>query len=222
MSGVWMSNVYRNHGLGERLGTRTKMYGREWGPATSNLPVATPEELKAINLQAQGFALPRESFPEADAVYNDKMFDRVGELFNCAGFFVVREGIAKLLSNFDLGDGGLIPFPIYQSDLVTPYPGKFFILNVGSRKNTIIPEMSENVVKFAIDRETGTQYWKVRSDSCNDDVVLTRESMNGSDLWVEEVVHEKIFLSDALVSALANKGYAGDWLLQRCRIAEIA
>lgn len=222
MSNVWMSSVYGNHRLGERLGTRTKMYGRAWDPATSDVPVATADELKAMNLQTQGFALARESFPEAAAVYDDKLFRGVGELFCSAGFFVVRKKLATILSSFSLGDGGLIPFPVFQADLVTPYAGDFFLFNIGARKDTILIEKCENATKFYTDKNSGQQVWHINKLNADGNVVLSDAAIIGADLWAEIAVHDKLFMSDALASVLHDAGLAKSWRLQRCHVENVA
>lgn len=216
-----MSSVYGNHRLGERLGTRTKRHGREWDPATTDVPVATPEDLEAMTLQTQGFALPRESFPEADAVYNDKLFRRVGELFCTAGFFVVRGKLARILSAFDLGDGGLMPFPVFQEDLVTPYGEEFFILNIGARKNTVLINKCENATAFYVDKKSGGQVFKLNKLKADGKVALSATALDGPDLWVETSIYNKLFMSDALASALHNAGLAESWRLQRCHVENV-
>ena len=140
-----MSSVLSNQDLGSRLGTRTKHFGRDWDPASQVVPTATKEHIKALDDYTSGIPLPRSSFPEADAVFDGKAFRRIGELFFSAGFLVVRGQLAETLCRFDLGDGGLIPFPVYKADLNTRYPGDFFLLSFGCQKNTVVPEASRNL-----------------------------------------------------------------------------
>jgi hypothetical protein len=135
--------------------------GRDWDPATDIVPVATESELRSLTLYTRGFTLPRESFPEADAVYDEKLFSLVGDLFASAGFFVVRGRLAKILSHFDLGSGGLVPFSIYQADLATPHNGEFFLLNFGARKNTIMIDKCEDATEFYIDKDSKQQVWEI-------------------------------------------------------------
>lgn len=221
MSGkVWISSVLGNYQLGDKLGTRAKHYGRDWDPASDILPVATEEELAALRKYTSGFPLPRTSFPEASAVFNERKFRRIGNLFACGGFFVVRGKLADVLSRFDLGEGGLIPFPMYEADLITPIEDEFYLINFGARKNSILPELSENVVKFAVDRATGVQHWKVNSWCGDGDVVLSPTALEGPDLWFEEAVYNKIFMKDALVQALSSIGMAEAFDLRECRIME--
>lgn len=218
-AGAWMSGVLSNHRLGERLGTRTKHFGRDWDPATENVPTATQEHLDALRAYSQGIAVPRMKLPEADAVFDKKLFSRVGEMFFSAGFFVVTGKTAEVLSRFDLGVGGLIPFPVYEADLATPYPGEFFLLNFGCIKNTILIDQCEDARKFVVDKDSGLQIWHINRSRSEGEVVLAPHALEGPDLWFEEAVHNKIFLSDALGQALLDIGMGDVFRLTRCRIA---
>lgn len=218
-SGAWMSNVLSNNRLGEKLGTRTKHFGRDWDPADEVLPSATQEHLAALRDYTQGKAVRRDLFPEAEAVFNDKLFLRVGDIFCSAGFFVVRSELAEILSRFDLGEGGLIPFPVYQADLATPYPGEFFLLNFGCTKNTILIDRCEDARKFVVDKASGLQIWHINRSKPDGQVVLSPRALEGPDLWFEEAVHNKLFLSDALGQALLDIGMGELFRLTRCRIA---
>ncbi|MCJ2189221.1 hypothetical protein, partial [Novosphingobium beihaiensis] len=179
----------------------------------------SPEYIAGLNQYCRGIALSREQMPEAAAVWNEKYFKKVGDLFAEGGIYVVRGKLAEILSRFDLGEGGLVPFPVYKADLETPYPGEFFLLNFGARKNTLVPEASPNVAKFAVDHRTGQQIWKVQEWG-EGQVALSPAALDGPDLWVEEVLDNKIFMSDALAQALIAAKLDKDWCLTPCTIVE--
>lgn len=98
---------------------------------------------------------------EAAAVFDEERFERTRDLFAVGGFYAVKGRLAQVLSRFDLGEGGLIPFPIYQADLVTPIKGEFFLLNFGARKSSCLPDQSINVAKFLVTKTNGSQIWRV-------------------------------------------------------------
>ncbi len=112
-----------------------------------------------------------------------------------------------------------MPFPVYQADLETPYPGEFFLLNFGCIKNTILPEQCEDATKFLIRKATGKQIYHINDLKPDGEVVLSSQALVGPDLWFEEAVHEKIFVSDALAQALIAIGMGDVFRLKRCRIA---
>ena len=217
---VWMSSLFSNYDIGNKQGLRSKFYGHDWQPATFEIPLSPDEVHEAMKRYSQGFVLQRAELPEAAAVWNENGFKKVADIFTCGGgAFVVRGKLADTLSHFDLGQGGLIPFPIYQADLETPYPGEFFLLNFGCQKNTVLPEQSQNVVKFAVDHKTGLQYWKVNSWSEDADVVLSPVALEGPDLWFEEFVFNKIFMSNRLAQAIIDIGMSDVFRLLECTIA---
>ncbi|MDZ4308261.1 hypothetical protein [Allopontixanthobacter sp.] len=220
MSGkVWMSSVKSNHALGDKPGVRTKYYGYDWQPAEFIIPLAPDDVHANMRRAGQGFALQREELPEAAAVWNEKRFKLLGDIFYAGGFLVVRGKLAEVFSHFDLGDGGLIPFTIYKADLETPYPGEFSLLNFGAQKNTILPEQSRNVTKFSIHHRTGFQKWEVNSWSEDGDVVLSLAALEGTDIWCEPAIYNKIFMSDPLAQAIIDIGMKDIFRLQECRIA---
>lgn len=216
---VWISSMFGNSRLGDRPGLRCKFFGEEWDAAQFDLPVASQKLLGVFDRYGRGIAVDRDEMPEAAAVWNEKRFKQMGPLFAVRGFYVVRDKLAEVLSRFDLGEGGLIPFTIFQADMETPYPGEFWLLSFGCVKNTILPEQSENVVKRGVDINTGQELWKVNSWHEDDEVVLSPAALTGPDLWFEDVIYNRIFMSDALATALQEAGLADDWELKRCRIA---
>lgn len=220
MSGkVWMSSVKSNYKLGDRPGVRTKFYGYDWEPAEFEIPVM-PDDLHANMRRAgQGFALKREELPEAAAVWNEKRFKVFGDIFYAGGFLVVRGKLAEVLARFDLGDGGLVPFPVLKADLETPYSGEFFLLNFGCRKNTLVPEMCGDAQKFLVRKDTGQQVWHINKFYPDSEVVLSAAALEGADLWVEEAAHRKVFMSDALARAVIEIGMGDIFNLLECRIA---
>ena len=216
---AWMSSVLTPQGLGDSQGSRTKFYGHDWNPADFKIPLEPDEVYAAYRRYREGYTLARTEFPEAEAVWNEKRFSKRKDLFFAGPFFAVQGKLAEVLSRFDLGEGGLLPFTIYQADLEIPYPGEFFLLNFGCRKDTVLPERSRNVVKFAVDYETGLQHWKVNSSAEDGDVVLSSSALSGADLWFEKFVDNKIFLKNDLAQALIAIGMGDIFKLQPCRIA---
>ena len=164
--------------------------------------------------------MQREELPEAAAIWNEKSFRKIQEISWAGGFLFVRGKLAEILSRFDLGEGGLVPFPIHKADLETPYPGEFFLLNFGARKNSLLPEKCEDAHKFVVEKATGKQLWKINYLKADAQVAMSQAALDGPDLWFEEASHNKIFMSDALGIALANTQDLKEWRLHPCNVAE--
>ena len=216
--GVWMSSLKSNFALGDKPGVRTKYHGYDWAPAEFMMPPVPDDVYANMQRAGQGLALERQELPEAAAVWNEKRFKLLGDIFFAGGFLVVRGKLAEVLSRFDLGEGGLIPFPVYQADLETPYPGEFFLLNFGAIKNTILPEQCEDATKFLIRKATGLQVWHINDFKPDGEVVLSQQALVGPDLWFEEAAHNKTFMSDALARAIVEIGMGDVFRLKQCRI----
>ena len=215
---VWMSSVLDNYEIGMKQGARARFCDHDWNPASLELPVPPEEVLAASKRHREGFALQRSEFPEAIAVWDEKRFKKVRDIFTAGPFYAVKGRLAETLSRFDLGEGGLVSFPIYKADLQTPYPGEFFLLNFGCQKETVIPDESRNLEKRGVQHQTGITYWAVNSWSENQDFAVTSECLTGADIWFDPVIYNKIFMSDRLVQALSEIGLKDVFRLQECRI----
>jgi hypothetical protein len=221
MSGkVWISSVLSNYALSINQGIRNKYYGHDWEEARIDGLNSPDEARKARIRNESGFALRREDFPEASAVWEEKLFAKANDFFRIGPFHAVKGKTAEVLARFDWGDGGLVPYTIYESDLVTPLEEQFFLINFGARKDSILPEQSENVVKFAVDHKTGVQIWKVNSWHEDGEVAVSPEAFIGPDLWFEEILENKVFMSDALAQSLIEIGAGDLFKLKKCRIVE--
>jgi hypothetical protein len=220
MTGVWMSSLLSNQQIGVKQGTRSKYFDHNWEPASHILGVPPPQVINGIKRNTQGFAVQRSEMPEAAAVWNERSFKRAGQILAEAGFFVVRNELGELLGRFDLGEGGLVPFPIYKADLETAYGEAFFLLNFGARKNTCLPEQCEDATKFYIDKDTKQQVWHLNDYVENGEVVVSQTALHGPDLWFESAVYNRVFMSEALATTLQVADLAEAWRLQRCRIIE--
>ena len=224
MSGrVWFSGVMGNYLIGNKQGLRHKYYGKDWTPAQHKLGVLDDKTFAAMERYAAGYALERSDFAEASAVFDKKCFSRVRDLFVVGGIFVVKERLAEVFARFDLGDGGLVPFTIYQEDLTTPVQGKFYFLNLGARKRCFLPSESKNVELISTNKATGVETWKVNAWAEEGDVALSSAALGGADLWVEEIVDSGLFMSEALAAALREAKFKTDYFeLKECRIVEKA
>lgn len=218
--GVWISSLLSNGAIGYKQGLRDKEPGDDWTPATFEIPLPTPENLERTRKYARGIKSEPDELPEAAAVWDSKSFKKnTGQIFTAAARYVVRKKLYDVLSRFDLGEGGLVPFTIYEADLETPLEEDFWLLNFGAIKQTFLPEQSRNVKKRGVQKDTGLTLWRINGSHEVDDIVLGEGALGGADLWFERVVDNKIFMSDALVTALQQAKLDEPWMLKRCRVA---
>lgn len=195
---VWVSSVMTEGGIGNKQGIREKYYGEDWAPPTFILGVAPNHVRSAMHRHYDGHALKREEFTEAMYVFDEKRWARQKDLFMAGGFYAVRGKLAEVLKRFDLGEGGLIEFPIYQADKVTPLPGPFYLLNFGCIKDSVVIEQCQQLRHvFHPDHDQ----WGA-SNLADGAIAVTAAALEGPDLWFEHKLQEKIFMSGRLHDAI--------------------
>jgi hypothetical protein len=216
---VWHSRIMSDYQIGDKLGLAAKRFGHEWEPATHIAPPLPPGGLESLMSYTRGEPLPREAFPEALYVFDRKRFEKIGGLFTAGSFYAVKGKLAQVLSQFDLGQGGLIPFPIYQEDKVTLVAGEFYIWKFGAQRGAFLPEQSPKIKPFGFGLNIAKDQWQVRSDVEDGDIALAAASATGPpDVWCDPKLSLSLFFSDALVEALRAAKVDTDFHLRRCRI----
>ncbi|OJJ13572.1 hypothetical protein BKI51_06150 [Alphaproteobacteria bacterium AO1-B] len=215
---IWVSSVRSNYLLGNKLGIREKHFGQDWAPPQFEMGAPTEENMKNVNRASQGEKLSREEFVESAYVFDQKRWSRVKDLFWVDGFIAVKGKLAELLKDFDLGDGELVEFPIYEMDKTTRLPGPFYFLNFGSQKDSLVPEESVNVVATARNPQTGFHRWKASIEPQDFDIAVSASSLLGADIWIDPKLRGKIFMSGALHDAIEAAKLRIDFEFARARI----
>lgn len=198
---VWVSSVMSDYSIGDKQGIREKFYGEDWAPPTVILNVPPERVIQAMRRHNRGERLERTDFPEAMYVFDEGRWKRGGDLF-CAGpFYALKGKLAEVLGQFDLGEGGLIEFPIYESDKVTRLPGPFYLLNFGAVKDSFVPDESKklrDVSELTPDRSE----WWATYELEDGDIAVRETALNGADLWFEKKLKDRIFMSGRLHDAI--------------------
>jgi hypothetical protein len=141
---------------------------------------------------------------------------------------MVSDRMAEVLSEFDFGDGGLVPTPICKrgrSGELRELGFRMHYLRIAARKKTLRPTDSVGVTRFlnprnGITLETRPEIWNLprRYSIKPDDLVFDRECLDGPDLWVEAGVPVSLFISDRLARALKREKLHTRFDLLRCRV----
>jgi hypothetical protein len=218
---VWLSRVQSNSALADKMGLRRKYVARPWEvPYVHHRgPVSDETRLEIMGRYNSGFPLVPQELPEASAIYDPACFRRTKKLFYPApGFLGVRERLAEVLSGFDLGPIGLIPYMIYEADEVTPHPGPFWLIGLGVQKATFLPEESQNIEWGVPHHATGKRRPRISALVSDGDIPLSAAALDGPDLWVEQGFRGNIWMSDRLVQALRDGNFGFDWRFSQCRI----
>lgn len=211
-----MSDVLGNYEIGMKQGTRTKFYGHGWNPASLDLPLCPDEVYESSQRHREGFSLERSEFPEAEAVFDQKRFAKLKDILMVGPFYAVKGRLAEILEKFDLGEGGLLPFDFYQSDLVTPVEQKVFLLNFGCRKISFLRDYSGDALKLPFKSIVGNEFWKVNTIKPDAEVTVSKDALSGPDLWFDQAVYNKIFMSDRLAQAIIGIKMGEIFRLKEC------
>lgn len=175
--------------------------------------------METIERYNRGFPLAPNEFPEASAVYHAASFGRTKQLFYPApGFLGARAKLAGVLSEFDLGPIGLIPYTIYEADEITPHPGPFWLIGLGVQKSSFLPQESQRYDNLGQNRKTGEFVFWIDSRVTDGDIALSAAALDGPDLWVEAGFVRGLWMSGRLVQALLEADFGFDWMLSECRI----
>ena len=218
---VYISGIFQNSELGDRPGIRKKYLDEDWEPAEFKVPLAPPHGKEARQKSNQGYTIRPDQFPEGVAVWNEQAFaKRAKDIWWAGPFLTVNQKIADVIAQFDLGEGGLVPVPLFKADLKTPWPEKHYYINYGGPKNTLLPDESKKVDFWIEVPGTGERKYKLAPYMEDGDVALARSAREGADIWVDPALRAKLFLSGKLVEALQAADVNVDMRLKKCRIVE--
>jgi len=217
--GAYISGVYQMGGeIGDRLGAKTKWRGGKWPVNSFILPNEPDHVYEAIKKCAHGETLERDQYPKGVGIWDEEAFAKARDFLFLSGFLTVSEKVAEVMRGFDLGEGGeLVPVPLVKADLETHWPDPYYYINYGGPKDTFLPEHSKSI-QLQIQRETPKKSTYSIHAPADFDVTLLDRAKEGADIWIEQYVRSKLFLSAALVDALHAAEIDVDLRLAKCRI----
>jgi len=173
-------------------------------------------EAQARNEVKRGRSLPQSRFPAEMYIERDlgnpEPRDRFPDFF-VSGIPYISAAFAKVLSQFNLGNGAFYPVSIYQQDRKNLFYGDYFHLNVGTTKSSLLPEDSPGIEKSQFSSRS-----RIVSVLKDDDLCLTQAALTDADLWIENGFWDELFLSDRLFQALQGARLNVSFDAKRCRI----
>ncbi|MEJ8472457.1 hypothetical protein [Roseibium algae] len=212
---IWVSSVGSNYKLFDKLGIREKHFGQDWALPQFEHGAPTKEQANNSRRHARGEKLQREEFVEAAYVFDGKRWSRVKDFFAIDGFFAVKGKLAELLKDFDLGQGDLVEFPIYEMDKTTRLTGPFYFLNFGSQKDCFIPDETKDSQLIGRNKKTGIELWGRAIEPMDGDIAVASSALEGADLWIDPKLIGKIFMSgplhDAIEAVIPPKISGAQW-----------
>ena len=217
--GAYISGIFQNSQIGDKQGLRKKYKGSEWEPVGWQRPLAPPHAREARDRSNSGYKIARDQFPEGVAVWEEEAFAKTGDFLWAGPFLTVNAKVADVLRQFDLGEGELVPVPLFKADLETPWPEPYFYINYGGPKDTFLPEQSR-AIEVLIPRDPPQKSTYDVFSPADGDIALSSAALDGAAIWIERFVWSKLFLGSELVDALVASRINVDLRLAKCRIVE--
>lgn len=164
---------------------------------------------------------PPETLPlPIYASYMDETFQEFPPIFEGAGGTKISPAMAEVFRQFDLGrGGGIFPIQLYLHDRKTPAQAEYRLLVFREEKDGLIPEESQGLRAGKYESNPPTRW--MMSEVKNGDIAVRATARLGSDLWFDPQLPFALFMSDRLVQALKEVGFAKHFKPIRCRVVEL-
>ncbi|UWQ41754.1 hypothetical protein K3718_01300 [Leisingera aquaemixtae] len=205
----------------DKPGLRDKYPGQPWEkPYVYHMVPVYGGAIEGVTERyGAGILVPGHELVEASAVYDAKCFARQKHVVRTGGVYIVDEPLAELLSQFDVGPGGIFSYPIFEADETTLFSEKWFMLGLGAQKNTLRGDLSRNVTLLFDGQGERNNLYSVPYPPNDDDYVYSKGALEGADLWREPQLRHSFGFSNRLGCALIEEGYGELFGLKSARIA---
>ncbi len=208
--------------LFDKIGLRHKYRGEPWEEPYKHhiVPQRNVDALPHMERYMQGFPVSSDLFPEASAVYSKALFPN-GRPVSMAGIaYIVNAQIERVFRVFDIGPGGMAPYPIYEGDEKTPISEPWWILGLGAQKRSLLPERCakiRTIVEGKAGKPSIYRMWAARRD---DDLSFSADALAGADLWAEEGLQNALMMSEALGNRIIKAGLGDVFQIRSALVVE--
>ena len=171
----------------------------------------------------RGEELPVEVFPTQFVEFRPHDPTDLTQPYLLGAFHFVHRELAEVLRRFDLGPAVLVPVKFLESDGKTPLSDDYLILNVGSARETVVPEHSPSIYQwthYPDEMPAGTPLLAYDQSAQKKEITCRRSAMEGPPLWLDPDVKDVIFLADPIARALDEAGYRRALKIKPCTLAD--
>lgn len=174
---------------------------------------------------AQRLSPPPETLPLP--IYADlkgEPYKSLPPVFQGPGGIHVCPALAEVFQRFVLveggpGKGGVFPTQLYLYDRTTPARSDYSVLVYGGKKkHGLIPELSKGLTAGKYTTVPPARW--MLSTIKDGDIAVRASARSGADLWFDDKLQSGVFMSDRLVQALKDAGFAKHFKFKRCRVIE--
>lgn len=198
---VWVSTVMSNASLIAR--TTTDISERD-----------IESSIAGVNALKAGKPVDPSHLPKS--IYLDKgKKAKFPPVFDANGYYIVNGTVADILSRYDLGEGGLYPVNVWQSDRATPVEGPWFCWVFGNTKSAFSKAKSVNMLDRGV---AGGEWAKMPYTPADFEVAVTSEALSGPDVWLDLRLFKTVFMSRELGDELAAANLGQFFELYRAKI----
>lgn len=186
----------------------------------NNVSLHNPSLVTAASKKQRcGRALSPEEIPTGyKHYYTEKFTKKLPAMLSGNYLLVVREDVADIMRQFDLGEGGLTPVKYYQFDEKTEIPGRYFALNIGASKSSFLPDESKNL---RTNQYPEARTYRLNFQPKHGDVAVSPEALEGPDIWKDNPrFGPATFFSDRLYQALKSEGLHKRLYAYSCRVVD--
>ena len=138
------------------------------------------------------------------------------DVFMCNGFTVLTGKAKDIFVLHDTGCATFHQLTLYEADGATLFSDNLFLLNLGDRKDALVPDESLKLRNAFV--AGGTKVLPYADQRADDDVVLTHAALAGADIWTDPMIFNAVFFSDRLRAALRRARIDQAFKLTRCPI----
>lgn len=172
--------------------------------------------LEGARRNERGEFVPADMCPKRVWLEADE--DRsIPDMFFAEGQCIVSARVAKIVSQFNLGNGALYPVAegVFRSDNTTPIAGAYFSWIFGSMKRAFLEAHSPTATPLGLGGRDRCAFPFTMSDGA---FAVSRDALGGPDVWVDPLLLKSIFVSGALGDAMDAAGLREALCLFKCQI----
>lgn len=172
---------------------------------------------QATKLNEGGHALGPEYFP--DHIYNKKLRNatrqKFPDIFQAFRYYVISEAAARILREFDLGNGALYPVRLTEADMKTPIGEGWYCFNFGNAKPSVVREETRGMVP------PRPGFWLLSGMRKDGDIAVSEAALAGPDVWVDPRLIRGFFVSAEVGKAIKQAKLKG-FFLSKCKLTTAA
>ena len=130
------------------------------------------------------------------------------DIFDSRGYMVMSEAAARVLRQFNLGNGALYPVRVTLADQETPIGEGWYCLNYGNARESVMREHLAGLMPIP-----DTDLYILGGYLKDGQLAVRRSALGGPHVWVDPRLLRGFFVSGRLGAAIKQAKLTGFYLL---------